>query len=492
MRARRLAIATLIALPMSFVGRPGAAPQTTPTFASDVAPIIFNKCAGCHRPGEAAPFSLLSYEDVQKRGKLIATVTQRRYMPPWHGDSEMATFRDDRRLSNSEIHVIQQWVEAGMPKGDAAKMPKLPQFIDGWQLGQPDLVVKMKEPFEIPADGPDVFRNFALKLNLTEDRWVKAIEFRSSAKSSHHALFFLDQTGEAVQMDGAGRDHRPGFEGMSFIGGAGSLRGGADTGGTGQRGLLTGLGARFARGGAAGQGTAGLGGWAVGGVPHFLPDGLARPLPKGSDLVLQMHFHPTGKIEHEQATVGIYFADGPPQRTLTALQMPPVFGAFAGINIPADAKRYVISDSFTLPIDADVIGGGAHAHYLATDMRMTATLPDGSKQQLLAVPNWQFNWQEGYFFEKPVRLPKGTRLDVDIAYDNSSGNPNNPSNPPRRVTFGQQSTDEMGAMTIEIVPVRESDLPEYASAVRDHLAGSVQKLLLGAIDNLGLRGGRQQ
>src|SRR5262249_51716702 len=149
-----------------------------------------------------------------------------------------------------------------------------------------------------------------------------------------------------------------------------------------------------------------------------------------------------------QATIGFYFASGPPKRTLTALQLPPVFGALAGINIPAGEKRFVIKDSFELPIDVDVISGGAHAHYLATDMRMSATLPDGRKRQLLGIPDWKFNWQEGYYFKEPVRLPKGTRVDVEIAYDNSSANPTNPSDPPKRVTFGQQSTDEMGAMTI--------------------------------------------
>jgi hypothetical protein len=221
----------------------------------------------------------------------------------------------------------------------------------------------------------------------------------------------------------------------------------------------------------------GLGGWAVGAGPRVLPEGLARSLPKGSDLVLQMHFHPTGKTESEQASIGFYFAAAPPQRTLTALQLPPVFGALAGINIPAGEKRYVIRDSFTLPIDVEVIGGGAHAHYLATDMRLTATLPDGQRRELLGIPDWKFNWQEAYYFNEPVRLPKGTRLDVEIAYDNSTDNPDNPNHPPRRVTFGQQSTDEMGAVTIEIVPVHERDLPLYRSAVTEHLQGAVAGLL---------------
>jgi hypothetical protein len=406
----RFAVILAIGLPLTFAALTPVAPapvQGAVNFSEHVAPIVFHRCTTCHRPGEAAPFSLLSYEDVRKRGTLIATVTKSRYMPPWLGHSEMGAFRDDRRLTDAEIHTIQDWVQAGMPEGDPRKMPKAPTFTPGWQLGQPDLIVRMSEPFEIPADGPDIFRNFAIPLNVSKDQWVRAVEFRSSAKASHHALFFLDQTGEAVKADQA--DPRPGFGGMNFLGAGAAARG---------RGALALLGGR-----------SGLGGWAVGGSPSGLPEGLARPVPQGSDLILQMHFHPTGKIEREQATIGIHFAEKPPARRLTALQMPPIFGALAGIDIPAGEKRFTIRDSFTLPIDAEVVSAGGHAHYLAREMRMTATLPNGQKQQLFEIPNWNFNWQERYYFRTPVRLPKGTRLDVEISYDNSTGNPSNPSNP---------------------------------------------------------------
>jgi len=457
----------LSALPAVFPGSPAAQAQVT--FSEHIAPIVFNQCAACHRPGEAAPFSLLSFEDVRKRGKLIASVTQKRYMPPWFGDSEMGTFRDDRRLTDAQIRTIQSWVDAGMAEGDPRKLPPLPKFTPGWQLGQPDLIVRMDGPFEIPADGPDVFRNFAIKLNLKQDQWVRAIEFRSSANASHHALFFSDPTGQSIKLDE--EDPRPGFAGMRFLGlnannnVAPLLRGRA----AGGRGL----------GGAA---QASLGGWAVGGVPRALPEGLARPLPKESDLVLQMHFHPTGKPEREQATIGFYFADGPPKRTLTALQMPPLFGALSGIDIPAGEKRFSIGDSFVLPTDMDVISAGAHAHYLAKTMRMTATLPDGGKRNLFRISDWKFNWQERYSFNQPVRLPKGTRLDVEITYDNSMDNPTNPTNPPRRVTFGEQSTDEMGSITIEMVAASERDLPQYANAVATHLQETV---ISGALNLIG-------
>jgi mono/diheme cytochrome c family protein len=468
---QRLILLVAILVPLTFASFPAgvpAAPQAPVTFSEHVAPIVFNRCATCHRPGEAAPFSLLSYEDVRKRGKLIANVTQTRYMPPWLGTSEMGSFRDDRRLTDAQIQVIQQWVQAGMPEGDTSKMPKIPTFTPGWQLGKPDLVVQMPEAFEIPADGPDVFRNFAIPLNVSRNQWVRAVEFRSSAKASHHALFFLDQTGEARKADEA--DPRPGFVGMNFLGAGAAARGAV--GQRQGRGLAGLLGGRL-----------GLGGWAVGGTPSGLPEGLARPLPMGSDLILQMHFHPTGKVEREQATLGIYFAEKPPTRTLTALQMPPVFGALAGIDIPAGDKQYTIRDSFTLPIDAEVVSAGGHAHYLAREMRMTATLPDGQKKELFDIPDWKFNWQERYYFRSLVRLPRGTRLDVEVSYDNSSGNPNNPSNPPKRVTFGEQSTDEMGAVTIEMVPVNEGDMPTYVAAVQEHVQTAVADLV-----GRGLRG----
>jgi hypothetical protein len=469
MQLTRVVLILLVVLPVTFLSSsqtPSTPLRGAVTFTEHVAPIVLNICATCHRPGEAAPFSLLMYEDVRKRGQLIASVTQSRFMPPWHAQSDMGSFRDDRRLTDAQIRTIRDWVQTGMPEGDPAKMPPAPKFTPGWQLGTPDLIVKMEQPFEVPADGRDIFRNFAIRLNLKEDKWVKAIEFRPSSKASHHALFFLDDTGQAVKLDEA--DPKPGFTGMNFLAagliGQGQRRGNSDTP----------------------RPAAGIGGWAVGGSPRELPEGLARRLPRNSDFVLQMHFHPSGKVETEQSTLGFYFAAAPPKRTLAGLQLPPLFGALAGIDIPAGEKHFVIKDSFTLPVDVEVIGGGAHAHYLATEMQMTASMPNGGRKDLLKIPNWDFNWQERYYFKEPVRLPQGTRIDVEIAYDNSSENPNNPNSPPRRVTFGQQSTDEMGSMSIEIVPVRERDLPEFQAAVQEHLRDAVVDRVL---DNRG-RGAR--
>ncbi|HTM50850.1 MAG TPA: hypothetical protein VL285_19275 [Bryobacteraceae bacterium] len=409
-------------------------PPDKQTFTEHIAPIVFNNCTSCHRPGEAAPFALMSYQDVKKRGALIAAVTKSRYMPPWHAEPGYGDFIGVHRLTDPQIASIQQWVEAGMPAGDPAKLPALPKFTEGWQLGEPDMILTMTEPFELPASGPDIYRNFTIPMNIPQDKWVKAVEFRPSArKVVHHALFFLDSTGESRKHDGEGG--KPGYNG------------GLD-------------GTRFAKSGR-------LGGWAVGANPHILPAGLALPLRKGSDFVLQAHFHLSGKAEKEQSTIGLYFADRAPERMLTGIQVPAVFGVGMGLDIPPGEKTYTIKDSFTLPVDVEGLAVGGHAHYLAKDMQAVATLPDGSRQWLLWIKDWDFSWQDQYQYKKPVALPKGTRIDVALTYDNSADNPRNPSHPPKRVKWGEQSFDEMGSVTVQVAPARQSDFATLMEALQE-------------------------
>src|SRR6516165_3361114 len=269
-----------------------------PTFSKDVAPILFQQCATCHRPGQGAPFSLLTYQDARKRGKLIAHVTQTRQMPPWKADKGDVAFRNERRLKEEQIAVLKKWLAAGMPEGDNKDLPPPPVFASKWPLGEPDLVVKMPKAYRVPAEGRDIYRNFAVALGLKEDKWVKAIAFRPSAPSVvHHSLFFLDTTGTAAKKE-------------------------ADSGEVGSRGNMGGLG-RF---GAKDKSVTGIGGWAVGAQARALPDGLAYRLPKGSDLILSTHFHPSGKAEEEASTVAFYFADKPPEKRFMGLQVPFGFG----------------------------------------------------------------------------------------------------------------------------------------------------------------------
>ena len=416
----------LLPLPLLLCGAAFGAPAETVTFNGQIAAIIYKNCSSCHRPGEAAPFSLLSYQDVAKRGKLMAAATTSRFMPPWKAEPASYGYRDERRLTDGEIALLAQWVKQGMPEGSRVNIPAPPKFASGWMLGEPDLVVEMPAAYHVPADGPDIYRNIAIPLGLTEDKWLTAIDMKPSARSVvHHVLYFDDPKGEAHLKPQQGAE--PGYSGM---------RAGASTSAGGEP----------------------LGGWAVGVQPHFQPEGLAQPVTKGSDLVIQYPFHPTGKAEAERSQIGLYFAKKAPERTLMSVQLPPVYSLFSGLDIPAGDKDFVIRDSWTLPVAFDAVSVGAHAHYLGKQLKMTATLPDGEVKTLLNIKDWDFAWQDRYIFDKLVPLPKGTRLDVEIHWDNSAENPKNPSNPPVRVTWGEQSKDEMGAVTLIGVPHEEKDL----------------------------------
>jgi hypothetical protein len=419
-----------------------AAPQE-PTFTETIAPIIYNNCVACHRPGEAAPFSLISYEDVKKRGAMIAAVTQSGYMPPWHAANGYGEFKDERRLTKEQIEAIGQWVRRGMPQGDLSKMPTVPEFPEGWFLGKPDLVLEMPAGYDLPASGPDIYRSFVIPTNLTEDKWIRAIEFRPSArKVVHHVLFAYDTGGTFTKRDGT--DGSPGFSStMAPIGG--------------------------------GPKTGGLGGWAVGATPGFLPEGHAVRLPKGSDFILQTHFHLTGKTETERSRVGIYFADRAPERNLIGIDMPPLFGFGAGIHIPAGKSDYVVEDSFTLPVDTRVFGMAPHAHYLAKEIKATATLPDGTTQPMVWIQDWDFNWQDVYAFKTPRLLPKGTRIDVWFRYDNSADNPRNPNHPPQTVLWGEQSSDEMAGVAILLSTVRKEDEAAFSQPLAAREQAAIRK-----------------
>jgi hypothetical protein len=471
---------------MVFVGHAQSVePPAAPTFTQDVAPIVFRNCTSCHRPGESAPFSLMSYADVRPRGRQIAAVTKSRQMPPWKADAGDFPFKGDRRLHDADIETIQRWVDAGMPEGDPAKLPAMPAFTHGWQLGEPDLVVSMPEPYDVPVSGRDVYRNFVLPLNLNDDVWVKAVDFRPSARAVvHHALFFLDTTGAAREMDE--RDPLPGYAGG--MGGGLAQRGGRLLLGGGRGGSRSGARSSDGAAGAIAQrvsavgGT--LGGWAPGAQPRMLPDDLAFRVERGSDLIISTHFHPNGQPAHEASTVGLYFAKRAPSKRFTSIQLPPVFGLFSGLDIPAGEGHYTIADSFVLPVAVRAFGTVGHAHYLAKELKMTATLPTGATRTLLSISDWDFGWQEQYQFADYVELPAGTRLDVRVAYDNSAANRRNPSTPPQPVRWGEQSTDEMGSVGLQVVAADERDLPElqqaFALHVRDAAMNSpIGKMLVG-------------
>jgi len=392
------------------------------TFNHDVAPIIYQNCSPCHRPGEAAPFALLSYQDVAKKGKTIAKVLASHVMPPWKPEPGSYPFRDERRLTEKQIALIGSWVKDGMPEGNASERPEPPKFVSGWRLGEPDLIVEMPAAYHVPAEGADIYRNIAVPLGISEEKWITAIEMHPSARAVvHHVLYFADPNGRLHERPQQGVE--PGFAGMR-----------------------------------AGGASIPLGGWAVGAQPHFFPENLALRVPKGSDLVVQYHFHPIGKAVVEKSVIGLYFAKKAPERTLARIQMPPVYSLFSGLDIPPGEKDFVIRDSYTLPVGVDAVGVSAHAHYLGKQMKMTAVLPGGEVKTLLSITDWDFSWQDSYFFQHLAPLPRGTRLEVEIHWDNSAENPRNPSNPPTRISWGEESKDEMGSISLMTVPQQESDL----------------------------------
>jgi len=418
-------------LPFFFAVATITAHAAAPTFDRDVAPVIFKNCAYCHRPGEAAPFPLLTYEDVFKKKATIAKATHLRAMPPWKADRVSIPYRDERRLSDKEIALIEDWVKAGAPEGNASEKPEPPKFSTGWRLGEPDLVVEVPKAYNVPADGPDIYRNIAVPLGLDEDKWVTAIDMRPSARAVvHHVLYFADVKGAAhLKQQG----DQPGFNGMR----------------------------------PGGNGTLGLGGWAVGGQPSFFPENLALKVPKGSDLVIQYHFHPTGKPEAEKALIALYYAKKPPEHSMMRIQMPPHYSLFSGLDVPAGEKDFVIRDSYTLGAGIKAIGVAAHAHHIAKIMKLTATFPMGEVKTLFQISDWDFAWQDRYYFEKFETLPAGTKLDAEIHWDNSADNPRNPSNPPARVTWGEESKDEMGSVSLIAVPENEADLRMLRKEIAD-------------------------
>lgn len=425
----RIVSASLLVMPFAYFAlTAGSAPVT---FNQDIAPIIYRHCSSCHRPGEAAPFPLLSYADVKKKARTIADATESRLMPPWKAEPASYSYRDERRLSDPDIALIQAWVKDGVKEGDGEKPPP-PTFGSGWTLGEPDLVVEMPAAYHVPADGPDIYRNIAFPLGLTEDKWVTAIEMRPTARAAvHHVLYFADPNGRAHKKK---QGTQPGFNGMRP------------------------------------SASVALGGFAVGAQPKPFPEGFALRVPSGSDFVVQYHFHPTGRPEVEKARIGFYFAKKPPERLMTRIQMPPVYSLFSGLDIPAGEKDFVIRDSYLLPVAVDAVGLGAHAHYLGKQMKMTATLPSGDIKTLLWIKDWDFAWQDRYYFKELVALPKGTRLDTEIHWDNSAANPRNPSNPPVRVTWGEESKDEMGSVSLIAVAHEGSERAALQKDLRQHRA----------------------
>jgi Flp pilus assembly protein TadD len=394
--------------------------QATPavTFAHDIAPIVYEHCAPCHRPGEAGPFSLLSFEDVKKRARQIADVTRRRYMPPWPPESGYGDFADELRLTDAQIGLIADWVSQGAPQGDPAAIPPPPQFTEGWQLGPPDMIVEAEHAYTLPASGPDVFWNFILKPPASTTRFVRAMEIRPGEKRVvHHANLYIDHARSARAQEIA---PGAGFPGMDPII---------------ERTTFDPDDGHFLF-------------WKPGTVPRIELDGLAWRLDPGNDLVLNAHLQTSGKPEQVRPSVGLYFTDKPQTRFPMLIQLE----HDGALDIPPGVRDFLVSDDFRLPIDADILAVYPHAHYLGHLLEGYATLPDGERKWLIRIPDWDPSWQGVYSYKTPVFLPKGSVISMRYHYDNSAANVRNPNRPPRRVMAGNQATDEMGHLWLQVLP----------------------------------------
>ena len=384
-----------------------------PTYTKDIAPIVFTNCAPCHRPGQVAPFPLLTYADVVKHADNVTRQTSKRHMPPWLPESGDFPTRGERRLRQDQIDLFQRWVDGGMKEGNAADLPKRPQWPDGWQLGKPDIVLRPPKPFVMQPGTEDVYRNLILHSSLKTVMYVRAVEFSTGGAPIHHAVVRVDRTGASRARDGEGG--QPGFDGMAW-------QNVQDPDG------------QFI-------------GWAPGRGPIESPAGMPWRLDPGADLVVELHMLPQKKPVAIEPTIALYLTATPPTQSPVTVTMSP-----KTIDIPAGKADYTITDSYDLPVSVDLLSVYPHAHYLGKDMLVSATMTDGSTKVLLHIPQWSFHWQQDYRYANPIPLAAGTRVTMKYTYDNSDDNEDNPHKPPVRVQLAPKSTDEMAQLGLQLLP----------------------------------------
>lgn len=410
MLATALAVAPVVACR----GLPGTATQDVVTFAKDVAPIVFERCASCHHPGGSGPFSVLDYDSLKKRARQVLSATQDRVMPPWLPEPGHGEFAGERRLTNAQIDTIRKWVDQNMPEGDRASLAPLPRFTEDWQLGEPDLVVNLARPYTLEPGHEDVWRNFVIPIALSDTRYVKTVELKpGSARFVHHALIAVDEMRSSRRRDE--RDAGPGFEGMDL--------------------------------GDAHMPDGSLLGWTPGMLPFPGSDDTAWRLKPGTDLVLQLHMMPADEVQTINPAVGLYFSKRSDPGAPTYVLM---LDADDAIDVPAGEKNFVVTDTMELPVDAEVIAVYPHAHYIGKSVEGSAKLPDGSTRWLIRINRWDFKWQDVYRLSTPLTLPKGTTVSMRWSYDNSATSHRHPSQGPTRVVAGNRSSDEMAHLQIQM------------------------------------------
>ena len=390
------------------------------TYHRDIAPLLNANCTECHRNGSVAPFPLDTYVDARRRANMLAFVVQERFMPPWRAAKGFGAFRDERHLSDRQIDLLTAWAEAGAPLGDESQA--LPETVwpdPAWRIGDPDLVLEMEEPFAIPATGPDIYRYFVIPFELSGDRAISAIEFRpGNEKVVHHANIFVDYSGKARREDA--RDDEPGFS-------------------------VFGTGSFFDYSGE--QATWGIGGWTPGVDPYVVPENHAMWLPAGSgDIVFEIHYHLNGRATEDRSRIGVRFTEDPVDHWVDGL----VIGT-QQLSIPPESDTYWRHVRMEVPAPMTLVDILPHMHYLGAEAKAIATLPNGKQIPLIHVEEWDLRWQNIFFFREPVHLPAGSVIDGWMRFDNTSGNPYNPTFPPKTVTWGWGSDEEMMEFWISFV-----------------------------------------
>lgn len=377
--------------------------KPAPTYTKDVASILQSKCQSCHRRNQAGPFALETYEQARKRSHDIAAVTEERSMPPWKPTRGVGpNLKHDQSLTHDQIKILTAWAEAGAPRGDPKHLPPPPSFAEGWKLGPPDLILEPAEGFSVAPSGPDLYRCFVLPTNLARDSYLDAVDCAPVERGAvHHLIAYIDTTGRGRQLDaedpapGYSAANGPGFEAdeLSF--------------------------------------------WTAGSEPHRLPDGVGIRIPAHADVILQVHYHPSGKAGTDKTRVGLYLTRKPIKQALHWNN-----ASSYDFRLPAGDKNVEVKARWLIPVDVEVVAVAPHMHQLGRDMHMSVRLPSGRTQNLIEITDWDPAWQRAYHFQKPISLPAGAVVNVVAHFDNSAHS-RNPNQPPKMVKAGLNFDDEM-------------------------------------------------
>jgi len=397
------------------------------TFSEHIVPLLQKNCVECHNPRGIGPFSLLNYEQVKPRAQQIAEVVESRFMPPWKPDPSFGPkLQGEKRLTEEEVDIFIKWYDTGQLPGTGDLSIEAPEDSDIWKLGEPDLIVEIPEAYILTPEGKDVFHNFVIPNPTRETKYVRAVEFQPRARLViHHAQITQDVSSWSREQDRSSPGL--GFPGMEL--------GNAEN----PSGYFI--------------------GWTPGQYPFQCYPEAPWELSPGSDIVLRLHMLPSGKPETVRPRIGFYFTDEAPTLKTVSVHL-----TDQSIDIPPGESNYTIEQSIHLPIATRVLGMYPHAHYIAKEMQIFAILPNGTTQGLLRIPDWDFNWQSDFRYVEPPALPAGTELLMRYTYDNSAENIRNPSNPPRRVRVGWDSSDEMGEIAINLLLENPDDLYAFNEA----------------------------